>query len=124
MICAYQFTPGDLVLVCNSCVEASLDWKTKAQWIGPMVIVRQTTHGAYILTEIDGTISKSRFAAFCVILYHAQWRMNIDLEAFFVFPDADEEMEDAEDEMETDEEIQDTAGLEKEVPSDEEDDSQ
>jgi hypothetical protein len=29
MICAYQFTPGDLVLIHNSCVEASLDRKTK-----------------------------------------------------------------------------------------------
>jgi hypothetical protein len=33
-------------------------------------------------------------------------------------------MEDAEDEMETDEDIQDTAGLEGEVPSDDENDSQ
>jgi hypothetical protein len=33
-------------------------------------------------------------------------------------------MEDVEDEMETDEEIQDTVGLEEEVPSDKEDDSQ
>jgi hypothetical protein len=89
-----------------------------------MVIVRQTTYGAYILTEMDGAVSKLRFAAFCVILYHARRRMNMDLEAFFVFPDANEEMEDAEDGTETDEEIQDTAGLEEEVPSDEEDDSQ
>jgi hypothetical protein len=43
---------------------------------------------------------------------------------FFVFPDADEETEDVEDEMEMDEEIQDTAGLEEAVLSDEEDDSQ
>jgi hypothetical protein len=50
--------------------------------------------------------------------------MNIDLETFFVFPNADEETEDAEDETETDEEIQDTAGLEEGVPSDEEDNSQ
>jgi hypothetical protein len=50
--------------------------------------------------------------------------MNIDLETFFVFPDADEETEDAEDETEMDEDIQDTAGLEEEVPSDEEDKSQ
>jgi hypothetical protein len=85
-----------------------------------MVIVRQTTHGAYILAEMDGTVSKLRFASFCVIPYHAQWRMNVDLETFFVFPDADEEMEDVEDEMETDEDIQDTAGLEEEVPSDDE----
>jgi hypothetical protein len=88
-----------------------------------MVIVRQTTHGAYILAEMDGAVSKLRFATFRVILYHAQWRMNIDLETFFVFPNADEEMEDAEDETETDEDIQETAGLEEEVPSDEEEDN-
>jgi hypothetical protein len=85
-----------------------------------MVIVRQTTHGAYILAEIDGTISKLRFAAFRIILYYARWRMNLDLETFFVFPNANEETEDAEDEMEPDEDIQETAGLEEEVPSDEE----
>jgi hypothetical protein len=90
-----------------------------------MVIVWQTTHGTYILTEMDNTISKLRFAAFCVIPYHARWRTTIDLETFFVFPNANEEMEDAEDEMEMDEDIQDTAGLEEEVPSeDEEDNSQ
>jgi hypothetical protein len=48
--------------------------------------------------------------------------MNMDLETFFVFPDADEEMEDAEDETESDEDIQETAGLEEEVPSDNEED--
>jgi hypothetical protein len=85
-----------------------------------MVIVHQTTHGAYILAEMDGAISKLRFAAFCVIPYHARRRTNIDLETCFVFPDADEETEDAEDETETDEDIQETVGLEEEVPSDDE----
>jgi hypothetical protein len=93
------------------------------RWIGPMVIVRQTTHRAYILAELDGVVSKLRFAAFRVIPYHARRRMNIDLETFFVFPDADEEMEDVEDETETDEEIQETAGLEGKVPSDDEEDN-
>jgi hypothetical protein len=118
MIRAYQFNPGDLVLVWNSCVEASLDKKTKPQWIGPMVIVQQTSHRAYILAEMDSAISKLHFAAFCVIPYHAHWKAPVDLQTFFVFPDADEETEDAEDEMETDEDIQDIAGLEEEVPSD------
>jgi hypothetical protein len=121
-ICAYQFAPGDLVLVCNSHIKVSLDRKTKPRWIGPMVIVCQTTHGAYILAEMDGAVSKLRFAAFRIIPYHARWRMNIDLKTFFVFPDADEETEDAEDEMELDEDIQETAGLEEEVLSDEEED--
>jgi hypothetical protein len=85
-----------------------------------MVIVWQIAHGAYILAEMDGAISKLRFATFHVIPYYAQWRMNIDLETFFVFPDADEEIEDVEDEMEIDEDIQDTAGLGEEVPSDDE----
>jgi hypothetical protein len=48
--------------------------------------------------------------------------MNLDLETFFIFPDADEETEDAEDEMETDEDIQETEELEEEVPSDGEED--
>jgi hypothetical protein len=48
--------------------------------------------------------------------------MNIDLETFFVFPNADEETEDTEDETEMDEDIQETAGLEEEVLSDEEED--
>jgi hypothetical protein len=88
-----------------------------------MVIVRQTTHRAYILAELDSAVSKLHFAAFRVILYHAQRRMNIDLETFFVFPDADEETEDVEDETETDEDIQETAGLEEEVPTDDEEDN-
>jgi hypothetical protein len=46
--------------------------------------------------------------------------MNIDPETFFVFPDTDEEMEDAEHETEMDEDMQDTAGLEEEVLSDDE----
>jgi hypothetical protein len=49
--------------------------------------------------------------------------MNIDLETFFVFPNANEEMEDVEDETETDEDIQETAGLEEEVLSDDEEDN-
>jgi hypothetical protein len=46
--------------------------------------------------------------------------MNLDLETFFVFPDADEETED--DVMEMDEDIQETADLEEEVPPDDEED--
>jgi hypothetical protein len=88
-----------------------------------MVIVRQTTHGAYILAEMDSAVSKLRFAAFRIILYHARQRTNIDLKTFFVFPDANKETEDVGDETETDDNIQDTAGLEEEVPSDDEEDN-
>jgi hypothetical protein len=122
MICTYQFKPSNLVLVQNSHIEVLLDQKTKPWWIGPMVIVQQTSHRAYILAEIDSAISKLCFAAFCIIPYHTQQRMDIDLWTFFVFPDANEEMEDEEDEMGTDEDIQDKARLEEEVPSNAEED--
>jgi hypothetical protein len=69
---------------------------------------------------MDGAISKLRFAAFRIIPYHARRRVNIDLETFFVFPNADEETEDVEDEMEMDEDIQETAEVEEEVTSDDE----
>jgi hypothetical protein len=71
---------------------------------------------------MDGTVSKLRFGAFRVIPYHARRRMNLDLETLFVFPDANEETEDAEDEIEMDEDIQATADLEEEVLSDDEED--
>jgi hypothetical protein len=66
---------------------------------------------------MDGNISNLCFAAFCIILYHARQVMDIDLQTFFVFPDANEEMEDEEDEMEMDEDIQDEARPEAEVLS-------
>jgi hypothetical protein len=83
-----------------------------------MVIVRQTSPGAYILAEMDGAVSKLCFTAFRVIPYHAHRKALVDLQTFFVFPDTDEEMEDEKDEMETDEDIQDEATLEEEVSAD------
>ena len=51
---------GDLVLVRNNKIDMELDRKMKPQYIGPMVVIRQTIGGAYILAEADGTLSKLR----------------------------------------------------------------
>ena len=61
----------------------SLDHKTKPRWIGPMIVVRQTKGGSYILAEMDGSVSKLRFAAFRVIPYHARKQLDIDPTTFF-----------------------------------------
>ena len=67
-----------------------------------MVVVRQTKGGSYILSELDRSVSKLRFAAFRVIPYHAWKRIVIDPESFFKYPgDADEEDEAEEEEEES-----------------------
>ena len=66
----FDFAPGALVLVRNSRVEKELDRKTKPRYLGPMVVVRRTYGGSYILAELDGTVSKIRYAAFRLLPYH------------------------------------------------------
>jgi hypothetical protein len=66
----HDFQPGAYVLVCNLKVEYELSKKTKPRYLGPMVVVRRMKGGSYMLAELDGTISKLRFAAFHVIPYY------------------------------------------------------
>ena len=42
-----------------------------------MVVIRRTPNGAYRLAELDGTVSKLRFAAFRLVPYHARSRSSI-----------------------------------------------
>lgn len=94
----YKFKVGDLVLVRNSRVEMSLDRKMKPRWIGPMIIARQTTGGSYVLAEMDGSISRLRFAAFRVIPYHARKHLAIEPESFFKYPGEPDESSGSDDE--------------------------
>lgn len=66
----FNFDPGSLVLVRNSQYDKGIGSKTKPRYFGPMVVLRRTTGGSYILTELDGAISKLRFAAFRLVPYH------------------------------------------------------
>jgi hypothetical protein len=65
----YNFEPGALVLVCNTGLDMD---KSKPRYYGPMVVLRRNRNGAYRLGELDGTISRLRFAAFRLIPYHAR----------------------------------------------------
>ena len=73
----YDFKPGALVLVRNSAVEMELNRKTKPRYFGPMVMVRHNQGSAYILAELDGSLSKLSYATFRVIPYHARSRTSV-----------------------------------------------
>jgi hypothetical protein len=73
----YNFMPGHLVLVRNSGEESGLKNKYYPRYLGPFVVVQQMKGGSYILAEMDGTISKLRFAEKRVIPYHLRSQIKL-----------------------------------------------
>jgi hypothetical protein len=85
----YEFERGDIVLVRNSQIEKELNRKAKSRWFGPMVVVRRTEGGSYILSEMDGSVSKLRYGATRLIPYYARPGAKVHIE-----PAADDESDD------------------------------
>ncbi|KAI0065654.1 hypothetical protein BV25DRAFT_1798420 [Artomyces pyxidatus] len=76
-ICDHDFKPGALVLVRNSSIKTDLGRKSKPRYLGPMLVVRRSCNGAYHLAELDGAVSKLRFAVFRLVPYHTRFRTSI-----------------------------------------------
>lgn len=96
-----SFALGDLVLVRNSAAETTHQKKMKPRYLGPMVVVKKTRNGAYRLAELDGAVSRLRFAAFRLVPYHARSHSTIsvtrllDSDDFDALNNADEDPEDS-----------------------------
>ena len=88
----FDFKPGSLVIVRNTKFDKTLSYKTKPRYFGPMVVIRRTKGGSYVLGELDGSLSKLRFAAFRLLPYNPR-----DLKAVPVTKFADAFGDDAED---------------------------
>jgi len=65
----YTFGPGDLVIIRNTRIEKSLNKKAKLRYLGPLIVVRRTEGGSYLLCEMNGAMWPRRVAAFRVLPY-------------------------------------------------------
>lgn len=75
----HDFQPGALVLVRNTAVESDLGRKTRQRYFGPMVVIHRNAGGGYILGELDGSLSRLRYAAFRLVPYLSRRKINVDI---------------------------------------------
>ena len=70
-IIKYNFKLGDLILVRNTTIKKSLNCKMHVRYLSPLIIISWNKSGAYIVSELDGSVFDCPIAAFQVIPYFA-----------------------------------------------------
>lgn len=92
-IADYDFQPGELVLVLNKRFGKHDSPKWMPRYVGPMVVLARGAGGAYRLAEVDGAVSKNKYAAARLIPYHARSQTRTVRVTEFVEPEDLEEVE-------------------------------
>ena len=73
----FDFKLGDLVLVRNTAIEKALNRKMRSRYLGPVIVLGRNKGGAYVLSELDGTVFHRPTAAFRVIPYFPRKSINL-----------------------------------------------
>nr|GAT44250.1 predicted protein [Mycena chlorophos] len=73
----YAFGPGDVVLIRNTVDEESLSARNRERWWGPVVVVRRTQGGAYIVCEFNGAVWQKKIGQFRVIPYEQRQKLTL-----------------------------------------------
>ncbi|KAJ7134184.1 hypothetical protein C8R44DRAFT_610418, partial [Mycena epipterygia] len=75
----YEFKPGDIVIVRNTVDEESLSGRNRDCWWGPLMVVRRTRGGTYIMCKFNGVVWQKKIGKFRVIPYQQRQKLTIRL---------------------------------------------
>ena len=101
------YEPGELVIVRNKAVEQSADRKHKPRYLGPYQVIRRTRGGSYVLSELNGAISRQGIAAARLLPYISREQIE---ELNWLDEDEEEEQEQEEDDLPEEDEEESSEG--------------
>jgi hypothetical protein len=100
----YMFEPGDLVLVRNTAIEDSMNRRSKERWEGPMIVVRRTKGGSYIICGMNGAVLQGKVGRFRVAPFHQRHKITLSKKIEDLIDISKERLDEMENEEPDDEE--------------------